>query len=343
MSPAFAKASAVRLLRAMRREPVDCTPVWFMRQAGRYMPEYRKLREKHPILEICMTAELASEVTLQPIRKFPGLDAAIIFSDILVLVRPMGIDVQFVKGEGPEIRNPVGDLASAGALRSFDHERELKPVYDAIRIVKRDLSVPLLGFAGAPFTLASYLVEGGPSKEYAKTRALMKTGAWPVLMTRLADAARRHLALQAAAGADAVQLFDSWAGNLTADEYREHVLPYSRSILSGLPVPAIHFATRSSHLLELLRDAGGTVIGVDGRIPLDEAWRRLGEVAVQGNLDPQALLLPREELLGKVDDVLARAGNRNGHIFNLGHGIVPETPMENVQAVIDHVHARTRR
>jgi uroporphyrinogen decarboxylase len=248
-----------------------------------------------------------------------------------------------VKGEGPEIRNPVRGEAEAKGLRDFDFERELKPVYDAIRIVKRDLRVPLLGFAGAPFTLASYLVEGGPSKDYAKTKALMKTPAWPLLMGRLADAVRRHLTLQAAAGADAIQLFDSWAGNLTADEYRELVLPYSKRILTGLPVPSIHFATQSSHLLELLRDAGGTVVGVDWRIPLDEAWKRLGDVAVQGNLDPQALLRPKDELLAMVDDVLLRAGMRNGHLFNLGHGIVPQTPMENVQAVIEHVHARTRR
>jgi uroporphyrinogen decarboxylase len=332
-----------RFLQAARREAVDCTPVWFMRQAGRYMPEYRKLREKHPILEICMTAELAAEVTLQPLRKFPGLDAAIIFSDILVLIRPMGIRVEFVKGEGPEIRNPVRDEAGVAALREVEFEKDLAPVYDAIRLVKREISVPLLGFAGAPFTLASYIVEGGPSKDYAKTKALMKTAAWPRLMTRLADAVSRHLSLQAAAGADAVQLFDSWAGNLGAEEYREFVLPYSRRILAELPVPSIHFATQTSHLLELMREAGGTVIGVDWRTPLDEAWRRVGDVAVQGNLDPQALLLPRSELLAKVDDVLARAGGRNGHIFNLGHGIVPETPMENVQAVIDRVHERTRR
>jgi uroporphyrinogen decarboxylase len=332
-----------RFLRAVRREPVDCTPVWFMRQAGRYMPEYRKLREKHPILEVCMTPELAAEVTLQPIRKFPGLDAAIIFSDILVLVRPMGIRVEFVKGEGPEIQNPVASEADVAALRDPDVERELRPVYDAIRLVKRELSVPLLGFAGAPFTLASYLVEGGPSKDYARTKAMMKTAAWPRLMTKLADAVTAHLRAQAAAGADAVQLFDSWVGNLTADEYRERVLPYSRRILGAAGVPTIHFGTQTAHLLELMREAGGTVSGVDWRIPLDDAWRRLGDVAVQGNLDPRAMLLPREELLAKVDDVLARAAGRPGHIFNLGHGIVPETPMENVQAVIDRVHERTRR
>ncbi len=333
----------MRLLKAARREDVDCTPVWFMRQAGRYMPEYRELRKKHPILEICMRPELAAEVTLQPIRRFPGLDAAIIFSDILVLVRPMGIRVEFVKGEGPEIQNPVEGAAEVDALREPDFERELRPVYEAIRRVKAEITVPLLGFAGAPFTLASYLVEGGPSKDYAKTKALMRTPAWPRLMTKLADAVGAHLRFQAKAGADAVQLFDSWAGNLTADQYREHVLPYSRRILDKLPVPTIHFATQSAHLLELLREAGGSVIGVDWRIPLDEAWDRLDGVAVQGNLDPQAMLLPREELLAAVDDVLARAANRPGHIFNLGHGIVPETPMESVQAVIDHVHERTRR
>ncbi|HYE97597.1 MAG TPA: uroporphyrinogen decarboxylase [Planctomycetota bacterium] len=332
-----------RLLDAAHRRPVDRTPVWFMRQAGRYMPEYRALRQKHPILDICMTAELAAEVTLQPLTRFTGLDAGIIFSDILVLLRPMGIQVEFIKGEGPSIANPIRSAGDVDALRTPDPGRDFKPVYDAIRIVKKASNVPLLGFAGAPFTLASYLVEGGPSKDFTRTKALMATDAWPRLMERLADAVTAHLRAQAAAGADMVQLFDSWVGHLTAEEYRRHVQPYSRRILRDLPVPSIHFGTQTAHLLELMRDAGGTVVGVDARIPLDEAWTRLGDVAVQGNLDPQAMLLPREELLKRVDDVLARARNRPGHIFNLGHGLVPETPMDSVQAVIDHVHARTAR
>jgi uroporphyrinogen decarboxylase len=333
----------MRLLQAIRKESVDCTPVWFMRQAGRYMPEYRALRLKHSILDICRSAELAAEVTLQPIRKFPGLDAAIIFSDILLLTEPMGIHVEFVKNEGPSIRNPVATEADVAALKPVEPERDLPSVLNAIRLVKRELKVPLIGFAGAPFTLASYMIEGGPSKDYAKTRALMKTPAWPKLMDKLAEAVSRHLRAQEAAGADLVQLFDSWVGNLTADEYREHVMPYSKRIFQSLRGPAIHFGTQTTHLLELIRDAGGNCIGVDYRIPLDEAWSRLGDVAVQGNLDPKFLVGPPDHLLSHVDDVLRRAANRAGHIFNLGHGILPETPMEHVAAVIEHVHARTKR
>ena len=333
----------MRLLNAIRKEPVDCTPVWFMRQAGRYMPEYRALRQKHSILEICRTAELAAEVTMQPIKKFPGLDAAIIFSDILLLGEPMGIRVEFVKGEGPSIDNPVRTEADVAALKPVEPERDLPSVLNAIRIVKRELQVPLIGFAGAPFTLASYFVEGGPSKDYAKTRALMTTPVWPKLMTKLADAVSVHLRAQEAAGADLVQLFDSWVGNLSVDEYRQHVMPYSQRIFKALRGPAIHFGTQTAHLLELIRDAGGDCIGVDYRIKLDEAWDRLGNVAVQGNLDPALLVGPPDQLLTHVDEVLRRAGNRPGHIFNLGHGIVPETPMEHVEAVIDHVHSRTKR
>ena len=333
----------MRLLKAIRKEPVDCTPVWFMRQAGRYMPEYRALRLKHSILDICRTAELAAEVTLQPIQKFPGLDAAIIFSDILLLTEPMGIHVEFVKNEGPAIQNPVATEADVAALRPVEPEKDLKSVLDAIRIVKRELKVPLIGFAGAPFTLASYIVEGGPSKDYAKTRALMKTPLWPKLMEKLAAAVATHLRAQEEAGVDLVQLFDSWVGNLSVDEYRLYVMPYSSQIFKSVRGPAIHFGTMTSHLLELIRDAGGDCIGVDYRIPLDDAWQRLGDVAVQGNLDPTLLLGAPDQLLTGVDDVLRRAANRPGHIFNLGHGILPETPMEHVAAVIDHVHSRTKR
>jgi uroporphyrinogen decarboxylase len=255
----------------------------------------------------------------------------------------MGIRVEFVKNEGPAIQNPVATEADVAALRSVEPERDLKSVLDAIRLVKRELKVPLIGFAGAPFTLASYIVEGGPSKDYAKTRALMATPVWPKLMEKLADAVSAHLRAQEAAGADLVQLFDSWVGNLSVDEYRVHVMPYSQRIFKSLRGPAIHFGTQTAHLLELIRDAGGDCIGVDYRILLDEAWARLGDVAVQGNLDPTLLLGAPDKLLTGVDDVLRRAGNRPGHLFNLGHGILPETPMEHVQAVIDHVHSRTKR
>ncbi len=332
----------MRLIRAARREKTDCTPVWFMRQAGRYMPEYRALREKHLILEICKSAELAAEVSLQPVRRYPGLDAAIIFSDILLILEPMGIRVEFVKGEGPSIDNPVANEADVAALKPVTPERDLKPVLDAIRILKKELKVPLIGFAGAPFTLSSYMIEGGPSKDYAKTRALMRTPAWPKLMEKLSDAVAAHLRAQEAAGADIVQLFDSWVGNLSPAEYREFVLPWSRRILSSVRGPSIHFGTKTGPLLELIREAGGDVIGVDTVTPLDEARRRLGDSAVQGNLDPEALYLPKAELLRKVDEVLERAGKKPGHIFNLGHGITPKTPMESLDWVIDHVHQRTR-
>jgi uroporphyrinogen decarboxylase len=314
-----------------------------MRQAGRYMPEYRALRQKHSILDICRTAELAAEVTLQPLRKFPGLDAGIIFSDILLLTEPMGIRVEFVKNEGPAIHNPIVTLADVQALKPVEPERDLASVLDAIRLVKKEIKVPLIGFAGAPFTLASYMIEGGPSKDYAKTRALLTTPVWPKLMEKLAEAVGAHLRAQEAAGADLVQLFDSWVGNLSVDEYRRYVMPYSASIFRSLRGPSIHFGTQTAHLLELIRDAGGTCVGVDFRIPLDQAWERLGDVSVQGNLDPTLLLGPLDRLLGQVDDVLHRAAKRPGHIFNLGHGILPETPMEHVQAVIEHVHSRTRR
>jgi uroporphyrinogen decarboxylase len=335
-------AEAPRLLKALRREPVDCTPVWFMRQAGRYMPEYRKLRERHGILDLCWTAELAAEVTLQPIRRFPAIDAAIIFSDILMITQPMGAQIEFVRSEGPAIRNPVATEADVARLRPLEPEKDLKPVLDAIRLVKRELKVPLIGFCGAPFTLASYLIEGGPSDDFLKTKALMRQPAWPRLMARLAEAVTAHLRAQAAAGADVVQLFDSWVGALDSEEYQKHVQPWSKLILDAMNVPVIHFGTRTAPFLESFKEAGGTAIGVDWRIPLDEAWGRLGDIPVQGNLDPSALLKTRADLLHRVDDVLSRAAGRKGHIFNLGHGILPETPMENVEAVIEHVHARTR-
>jgi uroporphyrinogen decarboxylase len=271
------------------------------------------------------------------------LDAGIIFSDILLLAEPMGIRVEFVKGEGPSIDNPVRTESDVRALRPVEPERDLRPVLDAIRILKKELEVPLIGFAGAPFTLSSYLVEGGPSKDYARTRALMKTPLWPALMEKLSAAISAHLRAQEAAGADIVQLFDSWVGNLTPGEYREHVLPWSRRILSSLRGPSIHFGTKTGPLLELIREAGGDVVGIDTVTPLDQARARLGDHAVQGNLDPEALFLPKEQLLRKVDEVLDRAGRAPGHIFNLGHGILPKTPMESLDRVLERVAERTRR
>jgi uroporphyrinogen decarboxylase len=337
-----------RFLRACRREPVDCTPVWFMRQAGRYMAEYRALREKHSLLELCLTPELAVEVTLQPIRAF-GFDAAILFSDLLVPLAPMGIPFDFQKGEGPVIEKPVRSAADVAALRRFEPREELRVVLEAIRALRRELAVPLIGFAGAPFTLASYAIEGGHSNNFARTKGLMygEPSTWHRLAEALSAVVADYLRAQVEAGAQAIQLFDSWIGALDAADYREFVLPHVRRIfeaLSGLDVPKIHFGTATGHLLAIQREAGGTVIGIDWRTPLDEGWDRVGDgVAVQGNLDPTLLFAPRDRLLARVDDVLRRAGGRPGHVFNLGHGILPGTPPEAVWTVVEHVHEATAR
>jgi uroporphyrinogen decarboxylase len=335
-----------RFLRACRREPVDRTPVWFMRQAGRYLPEYRALREKHSLLELVRTPELAVEVTLQPIRALP-LDAAILFSDLLVPLAPLGIPFDFRKGEGPVIDAPLRSAADVAALRRFEPREELRAVLETIRLLRRELRVPLIGFAGAPFTLASYAIEGGGSRHFAKTKDLMyrDSATWHRLAGLLADVVADYLRAQVEAGAQALQLFDSWVGALDEPDYRELVLPHVRRIfdaLADLDVPKIHFGTGTGHLLAAQREAGGSVIGVDWRTPLDEAWRRVGDgVALQGNLDPTLLFAPRERLLARVDDVLRRVNGRPGHVFNLGHGILPETPVEAVRAVSEHVHSRT--
>jgi len=335
-----------RFLKACRREPVDRTPVWFMRQAGRYLPEYRALREKHSLLELVRTPELAVEVTLQPIRALP-LDAAILFSDLLVPLAPLGIPFDFRKGEGPVIDEPLRTAADVAALRRFEPREELRAVLETIRLLRRELRVPLIGFAGAPFTLASYAIEGGSSRHFAKTKDLMyrDSATWHRLAGLLADVAADYLRAQVEAGAQALQLFDSWVGALDEPDYRELVLPHVRRIfdaLADLDVPKIHFGTGTGHLLAVQREAGGSVIGVDWRTPLDEAWRRVGDgVALQGNLDPTLLFAPRERLLARVDDVLRRVNGRPGHVFNLGHGILPETRVDAVREVTEHVHART--
>lgn len=332
-----------RFLRACRREAVDATPVWFMRQAGRYMAEYRALREKHSLLQICRTPELAVEVTLQPIRAF-GFDAAILFSDLLIPLAPLGIPFDFQAGEGPVIERPVRSAAEVATLRRFEPRQELGMVLEAIRLLRRELSVPLIGFAGAPFTLASYAIEGGRSTSFARTKALMyeDPASWHALAGLLAEVVADYLRAQVEAGAQAVQLFDSWIGALDEADYREFSLPHVRRIFEALAttgVPQIHFGTGTAHLLAVQREAGGTVIGIDWRTPLDEGWRRAGEgVAVQGNLDPTLLFAPRDRLLARVDEVLRRAEGRPGHIFNLGHGILPGTPVEAVKAVVEHVH-----
>jgi uroporphyrinogen decarboxylase len=335
-----------RFLRACRREPVDKTPVWFMRQAGRYMPEYRALRERHTLLELCRTPELAVEVTLQPIRAL-GFDAAILFSDLLIPLAPLGLPFDFQAGEGPVVESPIRSRADVEALRRFEPGEELAMVLEAIRLLRRELRVPLIGFAGAPFTLATYAIEGGASKSLALTKELMygDPDTWHRLAGLLAEVVADYLRAQVEAGAQAVQLFDSWVGALDETDYREFVFPHVRRIfdaLEDLDVPQIHFGTGTGHLLAVQREAGGTVIGVDWRTPLDQGWRLAGEdVAIQGNLDPTLLFAPRERLLARVDDVLRRAGARPGHVFNLGHGILPGTPVESVKAVVEHVHEKT--
>jgi uroporphyrinogen decarboxylase len=317
-----------------------------MRQAGRYMAEYRALREKHTLLELCRTPELAVEVTLQPIRAY-GFDAAILFSDLLIPLAPLGIPFDFQAGEGPVIQAPVRSSADVAVLRRFEPREDLGMVLEAIRLLRRELKVPLIGFAGAPFTLASYAIEGGHSSHFARTKGLMygEPGTWHRLAGLLADVVADYLRAQVEAGAQALQIFDSWVGALDEADYREFAFPHVRRIFDGLAdldVPKIHFGTGTGHLLAAQREAGGTVIGVDWRTPLDEGWRRAGQgVAVQGNLDPTLLFAPRERLLARVDDVLRRAGGRPGHVFNLGHGILPATPGEAVRAVVDHVHETT--
>jgi uroporphyrinogen decarboxylase len=339
-----------RFLRACRREPVDATPVWFMRQAGRYMAEYRAIRQTRTLLEICKNPELATEVTLQPIRAL-GVDAAILFADILLPLEPMGAPFEFAAGEGPVVHDPVRDRAGVDRLRVIDPEEGLGYVLESVRLIRAELDgkTPLIGFAGAPFTLASYLVEGGKSSHYALTKRLMysEPDTWHALMGKLAEVVRRYLRAQVVAGAQAVQLFDSWIGALSPTDYVEFVQPHVAHILHDLEttgVPVIHFGTGTATLLELQKAAGGTVIGVDWRTPLDDARRRLGSgVAVQGNLDPLLLNAPRPLLERRVDEVLERAGLEPGHVFNLGHGILPETPVDAVKLVTDYVHERSRR
>jgi uroporphyrinogen decarboxylase len=338
-----------RFLKACRREHVDATPVWFMRQAGRYMQEYRTLRAQYSLLEICRTPDLATEVTLQPIRRLE-VDAAILFSDLLLPLAPMGLAFDFVKGEGPQIERPIDSPADIERLRVFEPRQALGYVLDAIRQIQRELNqrVPLIGFAGAPFTLASYAIEGGHSNNFAKTKSLMygHPEGWHRLCEKLSRVVADFLVAQIDAGVDVVQVFDSWVGALDATDYREFALPHTRTIFDaiGKRVPTIHFGTGTSTILEELRNAGGDVIGVDWRIPIDEAWDRIGAThAVQGNLDPTLLLGPPARMLQQTDAVLRRIGGRPGHIFNLGHGILPSTPVEHVQMLAHYVHTASRR
>jgi len=339
-----------RLLKACRREPVDCTPVWFMRQAGRYMAEYRALRQRYSLLTLCKTPELATEVTLQPLQRL-SLDAAIIFTDLLIPLEPMGAKLTFAPNEGPVIENPIRSASDVKALRPVDPGTDLPFTLEAIRLVCRELDgqVPLIGFSGAPFTLASYLIEGSGSRYYIQTKRLMyhQPETWHVLLDKLGCVATAFLQAQIEAGARVVQLFDSWVGCLSPADYRTYVFPHTKRVIDALRAtgaPVIHFATDTATLLEAMRDLGADVIGVDWRLALDTAWRSIGyDVGIQGNLDPVALFAPLPEIARRVDEILHQAGNRPGHIFNLGHGILPDTPFEHVQAVAELVHTRSVR
>lgn len=333
-----------RFLRACRREPVDTTPIWFMRQAGRYMAEYQAIREKYTLLEICHHPELAAEVTLQPVRAL-GVDAAILFADILLPVLPLGLGLEFAKGEGPMIGRTVRKMEDVQALNPVHAETDLGYVMEAIRILRDELNgIPLIGFCGAPFTVASYIVEGGSSREFLKTKTMMYSApeVFHALMQKLSAVLSDYLVAQIHAGAQAVQVFDSWVGTLSPQDYATFVLPYSRKILATAKaknVPIIHFGTNTTTLLPLMKRAGGDVIGLDWRIPLDDGWALLGQdVAVQGNLDPALLFAPLSEIRTRVHDILRRADGHPGHIFNLGHGILPNTPVDSVKAVVDIVH-----
>jgi len=328
------------LVRALRREVVERTPVWFMRQAGRSLPEYRALRERHSFWDLARTPELCAEATLQPVRRH-GVDAAVLFADIMTPVLGMGLDVELVEGVGPVVAEPVRTAAAVQRLRVPEPEEAFAPVLEAIRAVRAELHPDraLVGFCGGPFTVAGYLVEGRPSREFSTVKALMysEPAVWRALLDKLADCFGAYLAAQAGAGADAVQLFDSWVGVLSPADYEEFVAPWSARVLAAPPVPTIHFGTGTAALLSRMAAAGGDAIGLDWRIPLDVGWSLLGGRAVQGNLDPAMLLGPWERLEAGARDVLERAGGHPGHVFNLGHGVLPQTDPEVLTRLVELV------
>lgn len=330
-------------LKACRREPVPHTPIWLMRQAGRYMPEYRAVRARLSFLELCHDAEQAADVTVTAARIL-GVDAAIIFADILLILEPLDVGLEFTKGDGPSIGAPVRSVAQVDALRAYDVRDRLSFVYEAVRLTCAELTeVPLIGFAGAPFTLASYLIEGGGSRNYVATKRFMyeNEAAWNRLLSLLAALIAEYLHAQIDAGAEVVQLFDSWVGCLTPNDYQRFVAPHSAAALRGLSerVPVIHFGTGTGGILRQMREAGGDVVGADWRIALDDAWERIGhDRAIQGNLDPVTLFAPRDVIDRAAMDILRRASGRPGHIFNLGHGILPQTPVDHVKFLVDRVH-----
>jgi len=336
-------------LQACRRLATPFTPVWLMRQAGRYMPEYRAMRARHGFLELCKNPAAAAEVTLQPVDAL-GVDAAILFADILLVLEPLGVGLEFTRGEGPHIERPVKSAEDVARLVPVVVDEAVPFVFEAVRLVRKQLAdrVPLIGFAGAPFTLASYLIEGGPSREFLRTKRFMRDepAAWHALMTRLADITVAYVNGQIAAGVQAVQLFDSWVGTLSPADYRDSVLPHSRSVIERVTpgIPVIHFGTGTGGLLSLMKAAGGDVIGLDWRVEIAPAWERLGpDVAVQGNLDPAVLLAGIGEIRRGVKEILDAVAGRPGHIFNLGHGIHKETPVDSVVALVDMVHELSTR
>ena len=333
------------LTRACRRESVERTPVWFMRQAGRSLPEYRELRKHHSLFEVCRQPELCAEVTLQPVRAH-GVDAAVIFADIMLPVIGMGIDVELVEGVGPTIAEPIATAADVERLRVPDPEESVPFVLEVIRLVRDELPAnqAVIGFAGGPFTVAGYVIEGKPTREFAKTKACMygRPDVWHALMDKLADTFALYLAAQVVAGADVVQLFDSWVGALSADDYAEFVAPYSSRVLAAVDVPTIHFGTGTLHLLGDLAAAGGDVIGLDWRVPIERGWELVGpDRGVQGNLDPALLLGPWERIEAATLRILEAVGGRPGHVFNLGHGVLPDTDPAMLRRLVDFVHERT--
>lgn len=337
-------------LRACRGLPTERTPVWLLRQAGRYMSEYRALRERHTLLELVRSAELAAEVSLQPVDAF-GVDAAIVFSDILPPLVGMGLELDFVKGDGPRIANPIERTRDVDLLGTPPAEEEMQGTLGAIALLRRELDardIPVIGFAGAPFTLASYAIEGGSSRDFTRTKAFMlsEPAAWKRLLGKLVTVQTDYLLAQARAGAQALQVFDSWAGRaLGREDYLRYVAPHNRELYASVAragVPVINFSLGVGAYLHEVAACGGDVVGLDWALPLDEAWSAVGlDRPVQGNLDPAALLAPWRELRFRIDDVLDRAGGRPGHVFNVGHGIVPQTPVENVRRLVEHVRERT--
>ncbi len=335
-----------RLLKACRLESADCTPVWFMRQAGRYMKAYRDIRGKYSLMEMFKNPELATRITLQPVDAF-SVDAAIIFADILLPLEGMGIGLEFAPG--PVIRNPVRNSADVRMLRAADPDSDLGFVLKSLQWVRAEVEgkVPLIGFAGAPFTLASYAIEGGSSSQYLRTKQFMygDKQSWNLLMEKLCDTILEFLKAQVGAGAQVVQIFDSWAGCLSPSDYRDYVLPHMRKIfleLKRADIPSIHFGTGTAGLLPLMAEAGGDIVGVDWRIPLKSAWGCFTGAGIQGNLDPVLLTAPWSVLSQRAAEILEEAGGRPGHIFNLGHGILPATPEDSIRALADFVHEYRR-